>query len=127
LDGFAVLLAEAGRSLLGALALNCAAPDEGNIHLLTEVATPSQRERYLVPLVNGQVRSCFAMTQPAPGAGSDPTALPRSRPKVDGGWTIRGTKHLISGADGAGFAIVMAKDATAQRCCWSTSTTPVCG
>src|SRR6516225_10398327 len=74
-DEAAVLLEEAGRSLLGPLALNCAAPDEGNIHLLSVVASAQQRKRYLEPLVNGEHRSCFGMTEPAPGAGSDPSAL----------------------------------------------------
>src|SRR5262245_40525708 len=61
---------EAGRSLLGPLALHCAAPDEGNMHLLLKAATPQQRAKYLDPLARGECRSCFAMTEPAPGAGS---------------------------------------------------------
>jgi acyl-CoA dehydrogenase len=109
-DEVAVLLEEAGTSLLGPLALNCAAPDEGNIHLLEVVATPTQRERYLLPLVRGDVRSCFAMTEPPPGAGSDPSALRTVATKVTGGWTISGEKHLITGAEGAAFSIVMARD-----------------
>jgi acyl-CoA dehydrogenase len=110
-DEAAVLLEEAGRSLLGPLALNCSAPDEGNIHLLHMIGTQSQRERYLLPLVAGDVRSCFAMTEPPPGAGSDPAALLTSAAKVSGGWLISGDKHLISGVDGAAFAIVMAAGA----------------
>jgi acyl-CoA dehydrogenase len=110
-DEAAVLLEEAGRSLLGPLALNCSAPDEGNIHLLHMIGTQSQRERYLLPLVAGDVRSCFAMTEPPPGAGSDPSALLTSAAKVSGGWLISGDKHLISGVDGAAFAIVMATGA----------------
>jgi alkylation response protein AidB-like acyl-CoA dehydrogenase len=109
-DEAAVLLEEAGRSLLGPLALNCAAPDEGNIHLLDAIATPAQRERYLHPLVHGDIRSCFAMTEPAPGAGSDPAALQTVATRASGGWTINGAKHLVTGANGASFAIVMAKD-----------------
>lgn len=109
-DEAAVLLEEAGRSLLGPLALNCAAPDEGNIHLLTVVATEEQKRRYLLPLVAGDIRSCFAMSEPAPGAGSDPAALRTTAVKVPGGWTISGAKHLITGADGAAFAIVMARN-----------------
>jgi acyl-CoA dehydrogenase len=105
----AVLLEEAGYSPLGPLAMNCAAPDEGNIHLLAVVATAEQKERYLRPLVRGELRSCFAMTEPAPGAGSDPTALRTVARKVAGGWLLDGDKHFITGADGAGFAIVMAK------------------
>lgn len=108
-DEVAVLLEEAGTSLLGPLALNAAAPDEGNAHLLDLVATPAQRERYLLPLVAGDVRSCFAMTEPPPGAGSDPSALRTAARKVDGGWVVAGRKHLITGAEGAAFAIVMAR------------------
>jgi acyl-CoA dehydrogenase len=106
----AVLLEEAGYSLLGPLALNSAAPDEGNLALLHEIATAEQRDRYLRPLADGTVRSCFAMTEPAPGAGSDPTALLTTADRVDGGWVIRGRKHLITGADGAAYAIVMARN-----------------
>jgi len=104
----AVLLEEAGRSLLGPLALNCAAPDEGNIHMLSAIATPEQKQRYLRPLVAGEVRSCFAMTEPAPGAGSDPAALRTTASSTASGWVVNGRKHLITGADGAAFAIVMA-------------------
>src|SRR6185436_6683632 len=71
--GVSVVFEAAGRSLVGPLALNCAAPDEGNMHLLHLIATPGQRERYLRPLAAGTQRSCFAMTEPAPGAGSDPS------------------------------------------------------
>jgi acyl-CoA dehydrogenase len=108
-DDVAVLLEEAGTSLFGPLAMNCAAPDEGNINLLDVIATAEQRARYLVPLVNGDVRSCFAMTEPVPGAGSDPAALTTIATKVPGGWQITGEKHLITGAEGAAFAIVMAR------------------
>ncbi|HEV7196901.1 MAG TPA: acyl-CoA dehydrogenase family protein, partial [Pedococcus sp.] len=69
-DEAAVLLEEAGYSLLGPIALNCAAPDEGNIHLLHQTGTPEQQERWLLPLVAGEIRSCFSMTEPPPGAGS---------------------------------------------------------
>jgi alkylation response protein AidB-like acyl-CoA dehydrogenase len=110
-DEVAVLLEEAGRSLLGPLALNCAAPDEGNMHLLVETASAVQAERYLLPLVAGQIRSCFAMTEPEPGAGSDPSALQTVATRVDGGWVLNGRKHLITGAIGARFSIVMAKTA----------------
>ncbi|MDT4937291.1 MAG: acyl-CoA dehydrogenase, partial [Pseudonocardiales bacterium] len=110
-DEAAVLLEEAGRSLLGPLALNCAAPDEGNIHLLTVVATDAQKDRYLRPLVAGDIRSCFAMSEPSPGAGSDPAALRTTATRVDGGWRITGRKHFITGADGADFMIVMVRGA----------------
>lgn len=60
----AVIFEEAGRSLLGPQALNCAAPDEGNMHLLERIATPAQKEKYLRPLAAGEIRSCFSMTEP---------------------------------------------------------------
>jgi acyl-CoA dehydrogenase len=107
--GQALVFEEAGHSLLGPLALNCAAPDEGNMHLLQTVATDDQQERYLRPLAAGDVRSCFAMTEPAPGAGSDPRALATTATRIPGGWRINGRKWFISGAAGAGFAICMAR------------------
>ena len=108
-DEAAILLEEAGYSLLGPLATNCSAPDEGNIHLLNMVATPEQKDKYLRPLVDGDIRSCFAMTEPPPGAGSDPASLQTVVTRVDGGWRVNGEKHLITGAEGAAFSIVMAR------------------
>lgn len=99
----------AGYSLLGPLALNIAAPDEGNMHLLQHVATTEQKERYLRPLSAGEIRSCFAMTEPAPGAGSDPSALTTRAERVPGGWRINGRKWFATGADGAAFMICMAR------------------
>ncbi len=105
----AVVLEEAGRSTLGPVVLNCAAPDEGNILLLHKQATAAQAERYLVPLARGIVRSAFAMTEPSPGAGADPAQLRTRAVEVNGGWQIDGRKWLITGADGAAFFIVMAR------------------
>ena len=99
---------EAGYSPIGPSVLNCMAPDEGNMHLLELVATPEQQDAYLVPLAAGRVRSCFGMTEPHPGAGSDPKALRTSATPASGGWVISGEKRFISGADGAAFCIVMA-------------------
>ena len=75
----ATVFEEAGYSLFGPVALNISAPDEGNVHLLALVASPAQRDQFLRPLVLGQSRSAFAMTEPSPGAGSEPvsTAQPR--------------------------------------------------
>ncbi|WP_033324793.1 acyl-CoA dehydrogenase family protein [Streptomyces yerevanensis] len=109
LRGQAVVFEAAGYSLLGPLALNCAAPDEGNMHLLEAVATEEQKARFLAPLAAGETRSCFAMTEPSPGAGSDPRALATRAVRVPGGWRINGRKWFISGADGAAFAICMAR------------------
>ncbi|MFC5942062.1 acyl-CoA dehydrogenase family protein [Micromonospora harpali] len=107
--GQALVFEEAGYSLFGPLALNIAAPDEGNMHLLAAVADPDQQERYLRPLAAGLIRSCFAMTEPAPGAGSDPSALATTARPVSGGWVLNGRKWFTTGADGAAFAIVMAR------------------
>ncbi len=107
--GQALVLEEAGRSLLGPQALNCAAPDEGNIHMLNVICTPEQRERYLAPLAAGTARSCFSMTEPAPGAGSDPTMLRTTATKIPGGWRIDGHKWFSTGAEGADFLICMAR------------------
>ena len=107
--GRAVVFEEAGRSLLGPLALNIAAPDEGNMHLLEAVATEEQKERYLRPLAEGRIRSSFSMTEPAPGAGSDPAALATTATPTAGGWRINGRKWFITGADGAAYTICMAR------------------
>jgi acyl-CoA dehydrogenase len=99
---------EAGRSPLGPLALHCAAPDEGNMHLLLRAATPEQRRKYLEPLARGETRSCFAMTEPAPGAGSDPTMIQTRAERRGDRWVINGRKWFTTGARGAAFAIVAA-------------------
>lgn len=106
--GTAVILEDAGYGLLGPAAMNCAAPDEGNMHMLHLIADPAQRERYLEPLARGEIRSCFAMTEPAPGAGSDPSMLLTRAERVAGGWSVTGRKWFITGAEGAAFAICMA-------------------
>ena len=105
----AVVFEEAGYSPLGPVALNIHAPDEGNIHLMEIVATPAQKERWLKPLVQGRIRSCFAMTEPAPGAGADPSMLKTTAIRDGEHYVINGTKWFITGAHGAGFAIIMAK------------------
>ncbi|MFG1858276.1 acyl-CoA dehydrogenase family protein [Actinomadura geliboluensis] len=99
----------AGHSLFGPLALNIAAPDEGNMHLLDVVGNADQKRRLLAPLAAGAVRSCFAMTEPAPGAGSDPRALATTATRTSAGWLINGRKWFITGGNGADFAIVMAR------------------
>ncbi len=107
--GQAVVFEEAGYSLLGPIAMNVSAPDEGNMHLLAKVANEAQQERYLAPLAAGTIRSCFAMTEPTPGAGSDPTRLTTRATRVDGGWRIDGHKWFITGANGAAFILCMAR------------------
>jgi len=103
------VLEECGRSLLGPVAMNCSAPDEGNMALLELIATPEQREHYLEPLCSGTIRSSFSMTEPAPGAGSDPRLLATEATRRGDDWLINGRKWFITGADGADFSIVIAR------------------
>jgi acyl-CoA dehydrogenase len=104
----AAVSAEAARARFGPFALNAQAPDEGNMHTLLHWATDEQKERYLRPLCEGRVRSCFAMTEPEV-AGSDPTLI-QTRAVPDGdSWVIDGHKWFISGARGARFAILIAR------------------
>ncbi len=96
-----------GRSVIAPRIFGSAAPDAGNAELLLIAATPEQKERYLRPLAAGQVRSCFAMTEPEV-AGSDPTGLRTTAVRDGDEWIINGHKWFISGAIGSAFAIVMA-------------------
>jgi acyl-CoA dehydrogenase len=107
----AVILRAAGWSPLGMVALNVAAPDEGNMHLIGKVGTPAQQERFLKPLIEGRARSAFFMTEPAAdgGAGSDPSMLLTAAKQVGDEWIINGRKAFITGAQGAKIGIIMAK------------------
>ncbi|OAD17889.1 acyl-CoA dehydrogenase family protein [Achromobacter insolitus] len=108
----AKVLEEAGRSFLGPAALNCAAPDQPNMLTLLRLGTPAQLERYLGPLVRGERRACFAMTEPAPGAGSDPSMLRTHAERRGPRWVLNGHKQFISGGVGADFALVLARTDT---------------
>ncbi|MGH9018112.1 MAG: acyl-CoA dehydrogenase family protein, partial [Acidimicrobiales bacterium] len=92
----------------GSYVINCYAPDEGNMHTLLHFGTDDQLERYLKPMCEGRLRSCFAMTEPEV-AGSDPTLMQTRGEKVGDDWVINGHKWFISGARGAQFAIVLAR------------------
>jgi acyl-CoA dehydrogenase len=105
----AIVFEEAGYSPLGPVALNIHAPDEGNVHLMEVVATAAQKTRWLQPLIDGNVRSCFCMTEPPPGAGSDPSMMQTLAVRDGEDYVITGTKWFITGATGAGFAIIMAR------------------
>lgn len=105
----AVMFEEAGYSWLGPTAMNIHAPDEGNIHLMEEVASAAQKQRWLAPQVQGHTRSCFAMTEPSPGAGADPGMLQTTATRDGNGYRINGTKWFITGAEGASYVIVMAR------------------
>ena len=107
----ALILRAAGLSPLGPLAVNVAAPDEGNMFLLGKVANAAQKQHFLAPLVAGEARSAFLMTEPAAegGAGSDPSML-KTTCRPDGNhWGINGRKTFITGLAGASVGIVLAK------------------
>ncbi len=113
--GMCALFREMGRSLVGASAFNCDAPDQGNMDLLLRAASPEIRERYLKPLAHGDITSAFAMTEPAPGAGADPSNL-ITRAKQDGtDWVIDGHKWYTTGGGDAAFLIVMARTSDDPR------------
>lgn len=107
--GRAIAFEEAGYSPLGPVALNVFAPDEGNMHLLETVAKPEHKERWLRPLVSGEIRSCFCMTEPPPGAGSDPSMLNTTAVPDGDEYVINGLKWFTTGAEGARLAIIMAR------------------
>ncbi|WP_097093338.1 acyl-CoA dehydrogenase family protein [Novosphingobium sp. Chol11] len=105
------VLRASGLSPLGPLACNTNAPDEGNMFLLGKVATAEQKRRYLDPMVAGNGRSCFLMTEPAAkgGTGSDPSMM-QTVARLEGGeWVVNGRKAFATGFAGASFAILMAK------------------
>lgn len=108
----AEVLEKAGRSFLGPAALNCAAPDQPNMLTLLRLGNAAQQERFLAPLVRGEQRACFAMTEPAPGAGSDPSMLRTRAERRGSRWVLNGHKQFISGGVGADFALVLARGET---------------
>jgi acyl-CoA dehydrogenase len=103
------LFEQAGRSLLGALAMRVDAPDEGNMHTLELVGTEEQKEEWLEPLVAGEIRSAFSMTEPSPGAGSDPKMMQTRAEKEGDEWVINGHKWWTTQGSEADVLIVMAR------------------
>ncbi len=112
---WAAVYEEAARSVFGPLALNCMAPDDGNMSVLARVATPAQQERWLRPIVEGKVRSAFAMTEPAPGGGSDPGMIRTRAEKKGDRYIVTGRKWFITGADGAAHFILIARTSDDAR------------
>lgn len=106
---------EMNRSIFGPVVFNCAAPDDGNMMVLEKVATPEQKERWLQPIVDGTVRSSFVMTEPAPGAGSDPSMMRTTAERKGDGWVVHGRKHFITGAAAATHFILIAKTSDDPR------------
>jgi acyl-CoA dehydrogenase len=112
---WAAVYEEAARSLFGPLAINCMAPDDGNMNMLRLVGNQAQKDKWLRPIVEGKVRSAFAMTEPAPGGGSDPTMIRTRAEKKGGKYVIHGRKWFITGADGASHFILMARTSDDKR------------
>ncbi len=109
LVGLAVCYEEMNRSIFGPACFNCAAPDDGNMIVLEKVGTEQQKTKWLQPIIDGKVRSAFAMTEPAPGAGSDPAAMMTKATRKKGKWVIEGTKWFITGAEIAEHFILVAR------------------
>ena len=104
---YGMLCEQMGRSGIAPMVFNCAAPDTGNMEILAEHGTEEQKERWLSPLLEGEIRSCFSMTEPET-SGSDPTGL-ATRAELEGDeWVVNGHKWFTSGYNGASIAIVMA-------------------
>jgi acyl-CoA dehydrogenase len=113
--GMAACYEEMGRSIFGPAAFNCAAPDDGNMMLLEKVASDAQKARWLQPIVEGKVRSAFVMTEPMPGAGSDPSAMRTRAEKKGDRWVIHGRKWFITGAGLADHFILIARTSDDAR------------
>ena len=113
--GMAACYEEMGRSIFGPVVFNCAAPDDGNMLLLEKVATEAQKARWLQPIVDGKVRSAFAMTEPMPGAGSDPAAMRTRAEKKGDRWAVHGHKWFITGAGLADHFILIARTSDDAR------------
>jgi acyl-CoA dehydrogenase len=112
---WAAIYEEAARSLFGPLALNCMAPDDGNMNVLKLVGTRAQKDKWLKPVVEGAVRSSFIMTEPAPGGGSDPSMIKTKAEKKGGKYVVTGRKWFITGADGAAHFILVARTSHDKR------------
>ena len=113
--GWAALYEEANRSIFGPAVMNCAAPDDGNINLLSKIGTPAQKQWFLDPLIAGEVKSSFAMTEPHPGSGSDPSMMQTTATYADGVWKITGRKWYITGAAEASHFILVARTSSDTR------------
>ncbi len=113
--GMAVCYEAMNRSIFGPAVFNSAAPDDGNMMVLEAVGTPYQKERWLQPIVEGRVRSAFAMTEPAPGSGSDPSMMQTRAEKRGDTYVISGRKWFITGAEEAQHFIVLARTSDDPR------------
>lgn len=113
--GWAAMYEQANRSIFGPVIMNCAAPDDGNINLLSKIGTDAQKEWFLDPIISGEVRSSFAMTEPHPGSGSDPSMMLTKATKTGNSWKISGRKWYITGAEEAAHFILVARTSDDAR------------
>jgi acyl-CoA dehydrogenase len=113
--GRAVFYEEANRSIFGPVCFHCAAPDDGNMTVLEKIGTDRQKAEFLQPIVDGKVRSAFVMTEPHPGAGSDPSMMLTKAVKKGDKWVVHGRKWFSTGADGAAHYILVAKTSDDPR------------
>ena len=113
--GMAVCYEAMNRSIFGPVVFNSAAPDDGNMMVLEQAATPAQKERWLKPLVDGKVRSAFVMTEPHPGGGSDPSMMLTTATRKGDRYVVRGRKWFITGAEEAQHFILMARTSDDAR------------
>lgn len=112
----AVLYEEMARSRFGPVCFNCAAPDDGNMLCLEICATEEQKDRWLDPIVRGEVRSAIVMTEPHPGAGSDPAGMMKTRAERRGDrYVVHGRKWFITGAEGAKHFLLLARTSDDPR------------
>jgi len=113
--GMAACYETMNESIFGPACFNCAAPDDGNMMLLAKVGTPEQQARWLAPIVEGRVRSSFAMTEPHPGSGSDPAMMLTRAERRGERWVVHGRKWFITGAQGAAHFVLVAKTSEDPR------------
>ena len=113
--GMAVCYEAMNRSIFGPVVFNSAAPDDGNMMVLEKVATPAQKQRWLAPIVEGRVRSAFAMTEPHPGGGSDPGMIQTRAERRGDRYVVTGRKWYITGAEEAAHFILMARTSDDAR------------
>jgi acyl-CoA dehydrogenase len=107
--GMAACYEEMNYSIFGPVVFNCAAPDDGNMQVLNKIGTERQKERWLQPIVDGKARSAIVMTEPAPGAGSDPLMMKTTATRRGDKWVVQGRKWFITGAGVAQHFILIAK------------------
>jgi len=114
--GMAACYEEMNRSIFGPVVFNAAAPDDGNMFVLNRIGTEEQKEKWLQPIIEGQVRSAIVITEPHPGAGSDPAGMMKTTAEKKGDtWVVHGRKWFITGADGASHFLLAARTSHEPR------------